>query len=251
MERKFYILESLRKTDQKTGNEIYLAFKDKADFTHQPYSSKEELFNILKRIKIETEATGKRPFVHFDCHGNNDGIGVVNQDQSEELIGWREISDAFREIYKSSKKRAVICMSSCEGFNAIKIVSHFDTCPYEYISGSFEKIGFADSLNGYKLFYEQIINGEELVKAGIKVHQDFDKLKFICLSSAQLFEIAEKGYLKVKTTPEEIAKEKANTIAQAQLIMPLTEDVSNYINYRYSDAGIAEYLQEWRRIFFS
>lgn len=251
MERKFYILESLRKADQKTGFEIYTEFKDKADFIHLPYNSRKNLFDILKQIEMETKATGKRPFVHFDCHGNEDGIGVVYSDGKEELIDWREISDAFRGIYKSSKKRAVICMSSCKGFNAVKIIAHFEPCPYDYISGSFEKIGFQESFDGYKLFYEQVLQGEELVKAGIKVHQDFDKLKFICLSASQLFEIAEKGYLKTKRPPEAIIKEKKNTIVQAKRIAPLTPDILKYIDYKYSDAGIAEYLQEWRSLFFS
>jgi hypothetical protein len=55
----------------------------------------------------------------------------------------------------------------------------------------------------------------------------------------------------VKTTPEEITKEKNHTIEQARKFAPITDEVLNYINYRYSDAGIAEYLQEWRRLFFS
>ena len=251
MERRFYILESLRPGEQKTGHEIYLEFKDKADCQYLPYDSKKRLFEILEFIKLETKATEKRPFVHFDCHGNEDGIGVISADGKEELVDWREISDCFREIYKTSKKRSVICMSSCKGFNAIKLVAHFAPCPYDYVSGSFEKIGFQDSFDGYKFFYEQILQGEELVKAGIKVHMSFDKLKFICLSSIQLFEIAEKGYLKIKTTPEEIEKEKNNTIYQAKKIGTLTPSVINYINYKYSDAGIAEYLRDWRQIFFS
>lgn len=251
MEQKFFILESLRNGEPKTGHEIYLSFKDKADFAYYPYDSKQRLTEILDLINIETFASGKRPFVHFDCHGNEDGIGIINSDSSEELVDWRELSDFFRKIYKVSKKHSVLCMSSCKGFNAVKIVPHFDTCPYDYISGSFEKISFKDSLDGYKLFYEQILSGEEIVKAGINVHNKFDKLKFVCLTSSEIFDIALNGYLKVKRTPVEIEKEKKNTIENARKAGPVTEQVLRYIDYRYSDAGIAEYLQEWRRIFFS
>lgn len=251
MEQKFYILESLRNGEQKTGHELYLSFKDKADFDYYPYDSKQKLINILELISIETFASGKRPFVHFDCHGNEDGIGIIYVSGKEELIDWRELSSLFRNIYKASKKHSVLCMSSCEGFNGVKIVPHFDTCPYDYISGSFEKIAFQESLDGYKLFYDQIIEGEEIVKAGIKVHNDFPKLKFVCLSSSEIFDISLKGYIKTKRIPEEIKKDKQNTIENAKKIGPITNQVLAYINYKYSDAGIAEYFQEWRRIFFS
>ena len=251
MERKFYILESLRETDDKTGEQLYKTFKATSDFVYLPFDSKVKLFEILEYIKLDTNASNKKPFVHFDCHGNENGIGVVNADKTEELILWNEISDAFRTIYKASGKRSVICMSSCKGFNAIKLVADKNTCPYEYVSGSFEKIGFTDSFEGYKLFYELAIAGHELVKAGIQVHNKFDKLKFVCLSSSQLFQIAEEGYLRIKTTPEEIAKEKAMTIQNASKVVKLTPELLAHIDYSYSDAGIAEYMQEWRKIFFS
>lgn len=251
MEKKFYILESLREGEPKTGELLYETFKATADFAYIPFNSKEKLFEILDFIKLETIATNKKPFVHFDCHGNENGIGVVYADKSEKLIVWNEISEAFRTIYKSSAKHSVLCMSSCEGFNAIKLVTEKLSCPYDYVSGSFEKIGFKDSFDGYKKFYELAIAGSELVKAGIEVHKSFDKLKFVCLSSSQLFEIAEKGYLNTKTSKEEVEKEKAKTIANASKVDKLTPEMLAYIDYAYSDAGIAEYMQEWRKIFFS
>ncbi len=252
MERNFYILENLREADPKTGKALYDTFKDRADFVYLPFDSRQKLFDLLDFIKLDVSATNKKPFVHFDCHGNANGIGVINTDKSEELVEWREISNAFRQIYKSSTKHSVLCMSSCKGFNAIKLVAEKDTCPFDYVSGSFEPISFKDSFEGYKSYYELVLGGNELVKAGIQVHQTFDKLKFVCLSASQLFEIAEKGYLNTKRTPEEIAKEKEKTIQKAKNAAgTLTPEMTAFIDYKYSDAGIAEYLQEWRKIFFS
>ncbi len=252
MEHKFYILENLRENDSKTGKELYDTFKEKADFEYLPFDSRQKLFDILDYIKLDISATNKKPFVHFDCHGNEDGIGIINADKTEEFVEWRQISDAFRQIYKSSTKRSVLCMSSCNGFNAIKLVAEKNTCPYDYVSGSFESISFKDSFDGYKQFYELVLQDKELVKAGHQVHNTFDKLKFVCLSSSQLFELAETGYLETKRTPAEIVKEKANTIQKAKNeVGTLTPEMTAHIDFAYSDVGIAEYLQDWRKIFFS
>lgn len=254
MEKKFYILENLRPSDPKTGEFIFKTFEKKIDIIYVPFENKTQLSNILTAIKLEATATNKKPFIHIDCHGNSDGIEMTDKNGNVEFAIWHEISDKFRDIYRESKMKPVLCMSSCKGFNAIKMVPEKASCPYEHVSGSFEEIKFGDSFYAYKEFYEMILQDKDPVKAGAEIHNNpkYKDMKFICLSSSGLFELASKGYLEKKRTPDEIKKEKENTIQNAvKAGVPLTDQVLAYIDYSYSDAGISEYMDEWRSIFFS
>ena len=142
-------------------------------------------------------------------------------------------------------------MSSCKGFNAVKLVPEFDSCPYDYVSGSFEKINFSDSLEGYKYFYSQIIKGEDIVKAAKNVHDKFAKLKFICLTANQIFKLSINAYIRDKRNPDQIEIDKKKTIENAKSEGYIGDEVIRYINYRYSDEGINEYFRKWEEVFFS
>ena len=208
---KIFVLESLRVGDPKTGEFIH-NFLDSKGFDNEyfEFRSKKELLNLLEKIKLSSSSNGIQPFVHFDCHGNNDGIGVVKVDSSEELITWDEIGDAFRDIYAASGKKSVICMSSCKGFNIIKLVAQLKPCPYDHVCGSFESISFSDSFYGYKKFYDLVISGKSYYDAAVEVHNDpqFIDLKFLGINSFTLFKMTVDGYIKLECTNERLAQKK-------------------------------------------
>lgn len=248
---KFYILQSLRKADRKTGKEIYEALKDKCQIVFKEFQTKQELNDILEFIKIDIQTSTLKPFVHFDCHGNENGIGVVNADESEELITWAEIGDYFRDIYLASLKKSILCFSSCKGFNSIKLVPEFKVCPFEYVVGSFEKISFDDSFNAFNEFYKQIISGTDIKPASYYIHDKYKEMKFICFSATILFELGAKAYIEKKTSKEELEKHKSITIKTMESMTTLNPLQKAYIEYAYSEQGQKDYIEKWRRIFFS
>ncbi|QKZ14191.1 hypothetical protein [Spirosoma sp. KUDC1026] len=244
---KYYILQSLREHDRKTGRELFDTLKNKCDIFFQEYHSKNELKSILEYISIDTQISNSIPFVHFDCHGDENGVGVVKSDFTEEDITWNELGDQFREIYITSSKRSVLCFSSCEGFNSSKLVPQFKVCPFSYVAGSFEKITFNDSLNGYRDFYEQIISGIDIKQAAYHVHQKYSDLKFLCFSAEVLFEVASTSYLKEKTTLEELQKRKENF----ESVLQLNNAQRAFLNYVYTQQGQQEFINKWKRVFFA
>ncbi len=248
---KFYILQSLREKDRKTGKEIYDVLKDKCDMFFKEYRTRQELMDILELVKVDIQTTDKKPFVHFDCHGNEDGIGVVKADWTEELITWKEIGDLFREIYLASTKKSIICFSSCKGFNTIKVVPEFKVCPFDYVAGSFEEIGFDDSFEAFKEFYEQIISGIDIKPAAYHIHNKYVKMKFICFSSNVLFELGAKSYLEKKTSKEELEKHKQITLKALGSVANLNPLQKAFLEYAYSEQGQKDYIEKWRKIFFS
>lgn len=248
---RLYILQSLREKDRKTGKEIFDNLKNKCKIFFKEYRTKQELIDILEFIKVDIQTTDKKPFVHFDCHGNENGIGVVKVDSTEELITWNEIGDLFREIYIASTKKSILCFSSCKGFNSIKVIPEFKICPFDYVAGSFEEIGFDDSYEAFNEFYKQLISGIDIKSAAYHIHKKYDKMKFICFSSKVLFELGAKSYLELKTTKEELEKRKQTTVKALGSGSTLNQLQNKLIEYKYSEQGQKDYVEEWRQIFFS
>jgi hypothetical protein len=251
---KIYILESLRQNDPRTGKHVR-DFLNAKSFNNKFYEfkSKQELLNILDIIKVNSATEKVQPFVHFDCHGNENGIGVVKADNTEELITWSEISLAFRDIYLSSKQKSVICMSSCQGFNVIRLVSKGEPCPYDHVCGSFEKISFKDSYKGYTKFYDLILNGKSIHDAAVEVHQDIDfvKLKFIGLDSKTLFQLSINGYIKNECTEGKLRKRKEVLKKIVEAEGPLNQQQIDYLDMAFSLEGQEQILERYAEIFFS
>lgn len=251
---KIFILESLRKDDPKTGQLIH-QFLDKNGFENEFFNfhSKQELFDSFDKIKVKCSAGSFQPFVHFDCHGNDEGIGVVIDDNNEELITWTEIHAAFRDIYISSHRKSVICMSSCEGFNAVKLVARKEPCPYDFVCGSFEKISFADGYVGFQKFYQLVLSGKTVYDAALDVHNDVDlvKLKFIGLNSVTLFNLAIDGYLRKECTPEKLVQKKAYYKIIIEQDAPINQIQMDYLNKAFTIEGQRQILLEFANVFFS
>jgi hypothetical protein len=255
MDYKIFILESLRAKDPKTGEEVYSYLKSKKiESTFFCFKSVLELQNILTLIKVECSNSKKVAFVHIDCHGNEKGIGVVKDDESEELIKWDDLSDIFRSIYLATNRKSVICLSSCNGFNAMKMVAYNRPCPYDHICGSLEKISFSDSLKGYKLFYNLIALGKSIYDSAVEVHnnKNFKNLKFIGLNAKTLFQLAIDGYIKKECTIEKLEERKGRAIKElTDSGNRLSKEQISVLNISFSLEGQKEILNKYIDTFLS
>lgn len=98
---KLWVIESLRKSDLKTGTALIEGCLEEAKRVHpdllvafeQP-ETKDELLLLLKKIRDEVRSDGLYPMIHFECHGCIDGLGVA----SNELVIWDDLRKALIEI---------------------------------------------------------------------------------------------------------------------------------------------------------
>jgi hypothetical protein len=251
---KIFVLESLRNEDPKTGKYVH-EFLDKKGISNEfhTFHTKQELIDLLGAIKIKSASEDFQPFVHFDCHGNENGIAVVKKDNTEELITWKDIRTEFRNIYMASKRKAVICMSSCQGFNAIKLVAQCEPCPYDHVCGSFEKISFSDSYYGYTKFYELILEGKTIFDSAVEVHND-DKhkdMKFIGVNSQTLFKMAIDGYLEKECTEEKLKEKKELYQRILGQYGTLDDNQKEYLEKAFSLEGQKVIIERCAETFFS
>lgn len=254
MNMEIFILESLKIGDQKTGQQIH-DFLDSKGLSNKffEFKTKQELLDLLLYIKNISEMEKVQPFVHFDCHGDENGIGIVKANNSLELITWREISASFREIYIASEKKSVICMSTCKGFNAIKLVAYFEPCPYDYVCGSFQNISFNKSFLGYSKFYELLFNGKSIQISAMEIHKDpnLSELNFIAMDAHTLFKKAIDGYLEIECTQKKLAEMKDITKNNLKQFGPLIKKQIDYLNEAYTLDFQKQIIKRYSDTFFA
>ena len=161
--RKFYFIQSLKTTDPDLGNQIHTHTSKKSQSEFFDVKNRQDLFDKLDFISSELEKNKELDgIIHFHTHGNEKGIGLYDNENKLEFASWKDLRPKFRNIYLSTSKKPMLSICACKGFNISRLVPRFEPCPYDYITGSFDPIGFVDSVEGYKTFYDGILNGIDL-----------------------------------------------------------------------------------------
>jgi hypothetical protein len=247
--QQIMILESFPEGDDKVGKAIHETLeKESPGFSRYfDIESKENFFTTIELILSDFNQNGLPCFLHIDCHGDEEGIELKNGD----CIDWEEFRSGFRDLYISTGKNLIICMSACKGFHASKMVVHSESCPYHAICGSFEDIGFAESENGYLAFYRTLIQDKSIIEAIDEVNKVEPSLKFIGYKADQLFSLAINAYLK-KLTPEYLENEKRKKIKLVESVFQNDANKIAYINNVYTLQGQKMILNNrYKKIFFS
>jgi len=250
---KIFIIQSLKKSDYKSGEE--LSKKLSSIITSVSFLNAEtdaEMFAELDRIKLEITKKIGQYIIHFDCHGNKSGIGIYDKSDNLFFLSWEDLRDKLREIYVASNQKAIISFSSCEGFNVAKLVAQFKPCPFYLITGSFSKISFVDSVNGYFLFYRNLINNKKIQDNVAEIRTTFPTLNFVVFDNTQLVIIAWNGYINLELTPNKI-KERKDAIKTEiiQLTGKITKEQERYLDKQFTLAATEEHFKKFKEVFFS
>ncbi len=88
------------------------------------------------------------PFIHFCSHGNPDGIALTNAD----FINWQQLRQSLMNHNIVKGYNPYICMASCNGFDATKMVNAFDSV-FNLLIGNTGVVLKSDLTVGYLSFY--------------------------------------------------------------------------------------------------
>ena len=158
----------------------------------------------------------------------------------------------MREIYLACNQKPIVSFSSCEGFNVAKLVAQQKLCPYHLITGSFKKIGFQDSIDGYYTFYTNLDMEKDFIENIKEVKDNFPNLGFTAYTSEQLFAIAWTSYMKCELTPEKIKERNENIITEfIARTGTIKTQQKEFLNNRFTNQATNEYYNRYRKIFFS
>lgn len=251
--KKFYFIQSLKSHEPNLGKDLYSIISQKATSTFYDVKNKYQLFTLLDKILIELKNNLEMDAViHFHTHGNEEGIAIFDENDNYDFLKWDDLRNILREIHISTSKKPMISICACKGFNISKLVPRFEPCPYDYITGSFNPIGFSDSIYGYASFYDGIIYGRDLQENIKSINDNFPNMGFACFNSDEIFMITEDAYRNSEMTPENIQKRR--TVLESIIIKEfgfINHQQKLYLDFAFSQQGTDYYMEKFKKAFYS
>jgi hypothetical protein len=186
------IIQSLLFNEKQTGKELhettikYIQYSKpflESDFFD--VSNKKEFLNVLREIIEIAKKENKFYFLHFEAHGNNEGIGMKNG----ELITWSELLPLLQELNIFYKNNLTVHLAVCEGNSLLRAINPFERSPFAFILGSFDKIYNYDILKAFEVFYSNFFNDFNIINAFEKMREVSEKSDFSIISAWHIIDL--------------------------------------------------------------
>lgn len=107
------------------------------------------------------QADALPPILHISAHGSAEGVQLTNG----EVVNWNKLRDLIMPINKALKGNLILCMSSCEGFNACRMAMSEGDIPFLGIVGHSGKPTWSDTAIGFATFYHLLAKGQYVREA--------------------------------------------------------------------------------------
>lgn len=155
---KLWVIESLRVKDLKTGRRLVDGQLTQAQHAHPHLevayntpAAKQELLNLLHHIRDEARK-GIYPMLHFECHGNEDGLGTADGD----LIEWDELRKVCIEINHGCRLNLVVVLAACNGIYFMRTAEQLDRAPFWAVIGPETEVNEDDVESDFGAFYTKL-----------------------------------------------------------------------------------------------
>jgi hypothetical protein len=164
---KIHIVESLGELDGNPGRRLAAALAQCPGRTRDfPISivevfERRDFFAELDRLYREEIVRGVVPALHFETHGCEEGLELRNH----EIVRWHELYPILARINLATRFNLLVAHACCHGINQIKILTAFRVRPFSACLGCEGEIFTDELLNGYKQFYDILINEGRALKA--------------------------------------------------------------------------------------
>lgn len=157
--------------DKNTGLNLFNNLNDgkysSINFEYKWINNKKELFKYLKNVAYNARSMNEYPIIHFECHGNKEGITLAYND----LISWEELSVKLIKINQAMKNNLIVTMACCKGIDLIRVFNKFERLSFNCAIGP--------------LYY---IYNSELEQAFLRFYRNFLETKILYDSFSKMFE---------------------------------------------------------------
>lgn len=152
------IIESLGDNERKTGREIhettlyYLSLQVKfLENEYHEVSNTYQFLDVLEKIVHTAVNEDKFYFLHFEIHGNENGV-VLKEGQQ---VDWSIILPYLRSLNILYSNNLSVYLAICKGNSIIRFVNHLERAPFSLIFGSFQNVKNLDILIMFEEFYTE------------------------------------------------------------------------------------------------
>ena len=178
---KVYVIESLPDGERLTGKELYEDIIQRKieqkgfEIHHQLFTvdTSADFFETLKFINEDVTENGFHPIIHFEIHGDEDGLGL----KSGDLVKWGELTDILRKINLGSNNNTFLSLATCYGIYIFKSIKPFLTSPFWGTVSSPDGILPSKALAGFQSFYETLLEDGDFNAAVVSLNKEYDESK--------------------------------------------------------------------------
>jgi hypothetical protein len=250
---RFVILDSIPAGQAPTGRQLHEALSALAREHKLPVSvdhisvpTRAKLEAVLDEIRVDAINTDRIPLLHFECHGNDDGIKLAGGD----FIHWYKLCEYLTTLNIISRLNLFVSIAACLGSY---LSSQFNPTQRAPVSAclSTTKTAFPDQLyRGFYTFYSTLFNtmnaNEGLKK--LKLFNTAEDQSFYLSEATDFFKLVYRAYLKNHCTPEKY-RQRAEDIREEQKErgLPVT---SVEVIYQRLVATAPESFEKFRQQYF-
>lgn len=170
---KIIVIQSLRKEDLKTGEQLYddglkwkKLFNLKVTSLFYDVSSKKEFVDTIKQINKELQ-DGEILTLQLETHGCLEGIAFANGD----MMNWKEFQNYSRMLNETTGGLLIVCLAMCFGGAVISSIDVTKRAPYKAIVCPFKEVPAQSVIDGFSAFYSDYINMLDLPEAMVRIQK--------------------------------------------------------------------------------
>ena len=172
------IFDSLGPNDFQTGEKLFEDLKLKTYLNnsflvyYKRIGNLETLDEVLNWIKNQIHLKLIYPLIHFEAHGNENGM-QFNTNQS---IEWIDLLCRLRELNILLINNLIVSMSMCKGASLIYKIDYYDRAPFKVLIGPDFSLKAGELYEGFYSFYDSFFFGYDFNKAFEIMSMNIEKM---------------------------------------------------------------------------
>ena len=186
--------------------------KPQVPVTFGRVSTRAEFVALLRRLEDQFRTDARRPLLHIEAHGADDGIGNSEADG----MSWTELADELVGFSRLTRLNLVVVLAACHGAWGMKML-HPDrrAAAFRGLIGPDQDMDDFEVLDASLAFYRGIFRRGDGNIAFTAMNEAFAHGKRFHMWSAEIaFEIVYRHYLATRCSPEDVGKRSAAIAAR-------------------------------------
>lgn len=157
---KIVVIESIPDGQFPSGTALYGQIEAQLKHYERPITcqyfavkSRKEFRRAIDKVRKAAREEGRIPLLHIECHGNDDGLELLNGDR----ISWPLLCEILYPVNRLTGLNLFVCISACFGAFLLKEYMILNPAPFFGLLSATEEQGPEELFRGFSAFYRVLI----------------------------------------------------------------------------------------------
>jgi hypothetical protein len=230
---KILIIESLPAGEAQTGLHLYQTLAPlpsqlnrPVTIEHRPVTSRQDLANALDRAFHEVVSEGHTPLLHFECHGNPEGLELR---AAGEFVPWGELSPRLTDLNVATGLKLFVGLSACYGAYLVSQLVPTERAPFIACLSTKRPEYDHDLFVAFKAFYTALLTTLDGDAARAALHSTGLADHFYFGDALYWFKLAYSRYLAEQRSPDEYLKRARRIVKEAGVPTKSLEEIAQHL----------------------